>query len=296
MPTDIPSITNQLASAAFHVVDLIDPNRIQFYCVNMANQINEQSVAARKSSGSPTIQVKDLSDWITDIIIETTAQGSSLLEVHVIDPAWTLFQRDPTTGTSFFDVDPSGYIWPPIEVQFPPNVSDAKWRVCQLRPSTDLNQANVIITFEDKSAAILREHSGAQQSFPNETRAQFIQRLVKEANTNPQLPTDGHIRLEMLLDPKDFTLADLNANQRLPTSATQPYAPPARKDPKKRPHPLISTNLPLTGSAPPPGVPPGLIISIAGSLALGSTLVPNPGSNPIQSTNPVTLLPGQAPF
>lgn len=223
MPTD--PIYNSIAGGDLRITELTDPKLIEFYTSSVANQINDF-----RASFSPAKRVRDLAAWIADVIIETTAQGASLLEVHVIDPAWTLLMRD-SNGVSFIDVDDEGFLWPPVEVNFPKDVSDATWRLCQARPSTSLTEANLILTFEDKIVSELREHYGAQASLPNQTRAEFIQSLVKQANFSPVFPGDVDIRFVHLLPKSTFTVADLTMQQRFPSSATKGN----RKNPNKLP-------------------------------------------------------------
>lgn len=224
-----PNIKNSIAGADLHVIELTDPDTIKLYAIQIAKQMNTYRMGF-----APQKRVRDLHDWIADIIIETTAQGASLLEVHIIDPAWTLFIRDKN-GVSYIDVDDSGFLWPPIEVTFPQDISDCTWRLCQCRPSSDLNQANVVLTFEDKIVSELRGQYKQQVSFPDQTRAEFIQSLVQQANSNRDLPTDVDIRFVPLLPHSTFTTADLTLSQRIPTSATQGSAPTARKNPGKAP-------------------------------------------------------------
>ena len=305
-------ILNDLTSPDLAVTVLTDPTTIKLYRESVAKQINSQRMAQ-----PPPKQVADLTDWISDIIIETTVQGASLLEVHIIDPGWILLQRD-SAGVSFFDVDENGYLWPPIELNFPPGVSDAQWRLCQLRPSTDLTAANIIVTFEDKVVSVLREFSGPVLSHPNETRAEFIFRLVKEARvggalapdpnisagtlgTGTDVPTigtpDGSIRIISLLPNIDFTAADLSVDQfTLPASAKQPNKPPARGDPNKNggggnPRAGILPNLPSAQAVD------GTTLSISE----GFSVIPDPASGPMyvppntSAGNPegISALPGQ---
>lgn len=222
-------IFNSFRSAELSVTEQIDPSLIKVYATSIADQINKF-----RMSYKPQKNCKDLSEWIADIILETTAQGASLMEVHVVDPAWTLLMKD-SQGVSFIDVDEQGYIWPPVEVTFPQNVSEATWRLAQLRPSTSLTEANLILTFEDKIASELREHSGQQSSHSGQTRAEFIQHLIKDANDNPAYSTDVKIRFVPLLPHSTFTKADLTMSSLLPVSATQKNPPKARKDHKKGP-------------------------------------------------------------
>lgn len=230
MPT--PQIYNSIASKDLDVVELVDPHQIEFYAKNIADQIN-----TFRMGYTPQKRIVDLSKWISDIVIETSAQGGSLVQVRVIDPAWTMFIRD-ANGVSFIDADDTGYLWPPVEVNFPPDVSDATWRLCQVIVTSELTQPNVTLTFEDKIVAELREQYGQQVSYPEQTRAEFIQSLVKQANDNPTYPGEIKIRLVSLLPKEAFTAADLSLAQRLPASATQKFAPKARQNPNKRPKPV----------------------------------------------------------
>lgn len=246
MPT--PEIFNSIASPDLDVIALVDPNRIELYATSLADQINTSRMGY-----SPPKRVIDLGRWISDITIETTAQGGSLLAISVIDPAWTMFMRD-VNGVSFIDVDDTGFLWPPVEVNFPPDISDATWRLCQCVPTSDLTQANVTLTFEDKIVAELREHFGAQQSFPNQTRAEFIQALIQQANHSPAYPGEFDIRFVPLLPKETFTVADLTMSQRIPTSATQPFAPAARKNHNKKPNQTPVQPKPLTPAQVAAGV------------------------------------------
>ena len=90
----------------------------------------------------------------------------------------------------------------------------------------------MILTFEDKIASQLREHAGPLASTPNETRAEFIQSLVQQANAQPN-PGDDKIRFRALLPHSTFTAADLTLSQIPPASAFVPGAPAARKNPNK---------------------------------------------------------------
>ena len=293
-----PSVLNSLSTSDLNVVELTDPNRIQFYADSIGEQIN-----SFRMKYAPQKRVLDLSQWIADIIIETSAQGSSLLEVHIIDPAWTLFVRDKN-GVSFIDVDDSGFLWPPVEVTFPSDISDSTWRLCQCKPSTDLTQANVILTFEDKIVSELREQAQAQNSYPNQTRAEFIQSLVKQTNDSPAYIGEVKIRFVALLPHSTFTTADLTMQQQVPKSATQKNPPPARKNPNKTPassaapgktapftgtNPFLNPFAPIAKPTTPVGqAVSGVEISIqAGWDAMVGGLTNNPYT---QTTPPPTVL------
>ena len=182
------SVLNDVFSPELNVISLTDRENVEFYIKNMGQQINE-SRNKMISGDQQTMRVTDLDQFISDIIIETTAQGASLLEVQIIDPGWRLLQRDQKTGACFFDVDDQGYLWPPVEVNFPPANSKTGysgtgcvWRLAMLEPSTDLTGPNITLTFEDKIVSELREHSATpahpKVASKGETRAEFIQSLA----------------------------------------------------------------------------------------------------------------------
>ncbi len=288
--TNTPTIPNALASPDLDAVELVDPARIAFYTHNLAEQVNKF-----RMSYAPQKRVIDLEDWIADIIIETSAQGSSILEVHVIDPAWTLFQRDQN-GVCFIDADETGYLWPPIEVTFPQDISDATWRLVGVRPSTDLTQPNVILIFEDKIVSELREHFGAQNSGPNQTRAEFIQMLIKQANKSPAYPGEVDIRFVPLLPKSTFTVQDLSMSERIPKSAKQSNPPNARKDANKGHRKTAArhaseipgvNNIIQAGNALQQGTVNGTDISIRTGLGSFTNIDPSPFA-------PVTPIPANA--
>jgi hypothetical protein len=266
---DIPAIESVFKSPELDIIELVDPAQVQLYRTSVADQMNESRMGA-----SPPKRCVDLADNIADIIIETAVQGASLLEVHVIDPAWVLLARD-SNGVSFIDVDPdnSGYLWPPIEVNFPPDSSDAVWRLCQVRASTDLTGANLILTFEDRITAELRELQGPVVASSGSTRAQFIQFLVDDVKVGGKksgagkvapalgvgqalnllgsagaaragIPPDPNVRFVPIFQAgveTPFTAGSpsesVQSQNNPPASATQPNAPPARQNPSKKPGP-----------------------------------------------------------
>lgn len=247
-------IYNSLTSSTLDVTALSGPDRVTNITASLeqvsgappavleklvstvAQQINDQ-----RASYTPSFRAVDLENMIADVIIETSAQGSSLLEIHLIDPYWALLRRNES-GWCFIDVDPdgSGYLWPPIEINFPIDVSDATWRLCQVKPTTDPSIANLVLVFEDKIVAELREHTGAGpsptdpslgSSNANETRAEFIRRCVRTVSRHPLIQSDVGIRFIPLLANSDFTSADLIGSEvTLPASATVPQAPAHRQN------------------------------------------------------------------
>lgn len=206
----VPTIPNALASGQLDTAILTDPVRIQAYRTSIATQMNDQS-------GGPKFE--DLSERIADVVIDTVAQGAGTLEVHLIDPFWTLLI------SGFIQVDQNGYLWPPIDINFPSG-TDCVWRLCQARAAHPPTEANLVLTFEDRIVSLLREMSaldGVQQGLPNQTLGGFIKMLVDNANKTLK----GNIRLVELISPQDpnYTVPITN----LPKSAQGPL----RQNPAK---------------------------------------------------------------
>jgi hypothetical protein len=179
---------NPLATAGLDTAILVDPAKIQAYRESIASQMNAQSAGPKFS---------DLSDRIADVIISTKVQGASTLEVHLIDPLWVI----PMSG--FIKVDINGYLWPPIDINFPTGTK-CVWRLCQCKPTwQSVTQANLVLTFEDRIVSQLREISpgngGLVQGLPNQTLGGFIKMLVDNANSI--LHSD--IQLLELISPQD---------------------------------------------------------------------------------------------
>src|ERR1035437_110828 len=112
---------------------------------------------------------------IQEIEIQTQILGASFIKVHVIDPEWTIM----TSG--LLKVNEDGLL-NELEVEFP-HKTGYFWRFCAVEGSTELSQANLILTFEDRVVANLREQWGHKTASPGaSTRAEFIKALVDEAN------------------------------------------------------------------------------------------------------------------
>lgn len=228
----LPPIYNSLDSTSLDVIAPMSPHNITHIEADGVNRetykYTESFVRQFNASASSHhgITVVDLADHITDIVIETVAQGAGTLTVSVIDPAWSLLTGD----TPFLSVDDNGYLYPPIEINFPEDVSDAKWRLCTIDVSTDTTQANLQLTFEDAIVSELRDHDNQTdpslaQSNPNETRAEFIRRCVKTAtssNSGTNTYDIGATRFIPLLPNSVFTPADLYGDTTsVPTSAKE---------------------------------------------------------------------------
>jgi len=187
----IPAVPNALATGELNTAILVDPVKIQAYAESIASQMNDQS-------GGPRIE--DLSERIADITVETSAQGSSILTVGIVDPLWVL----PMSG--FIQVDQDGFLWPPVDINFPTG-TDCVWRLCQYHAVWDADsgsEANLTLTFEDRIVSLLREMSpqnGIAQGQPNQTLGGFFKQLVD--NANQVLKCNPKIQLVELISPGD---------------------------------------------------------------------------------------------
>jgi len=174
---DTTQIINPLESPELSVITATDPEQIRLYREQIATQVNQQS----KANGGSWCE--DLSNRIQDIRIETSAQGSSILEIDVIDPYLMLF-ADNDQGVSFIDVSGDGYLDPPVDVNFPTD-TNCIWRLCAIRPSLFSAQPTTL-TFEDVNASILREVDptigGVNSSTAGQTLGEWMQSLVTAAN------------------------------------------------------------------------------------------------------------------
>ncbi len=146
----------------------LPPNR------EMIAPANTREVVAKQMQKGHHPKVLDLSSAITEIEIETTIQGASILTLHLMDPDWQLL----TSG--FIAVDEDGLLQA-IDVNLPVG-TDCWWRLAACNPSSDLGAANLIMTFEDRIVSQLRNLSGPKSSGAGQTRASFIAGLVREVS------------------------------------------------------------------------------------------------------------------
>jgi hypothetical protein len=107
--------------------------------------------------------------------------------VTLVDEDWELL----TSG--WLDTDANGYLQP-VTVEFPEG-SGLNWELCAVEASTDLSQANVTLTFEDRIVASLRKFFGPKKATrgPSMTRAEFIRSLTKDV-AGDQVPVPGAAR------------------------------------------------------------------------------------------------------
>jgi hypothetical protein len=191
----VAAIPNSLASGELNTAIIVDAKRIEAYKESIADQMNAQS-------GGPTFT--DLSERVARIVINTTAQGASTLEVSIIDPAFVLFVVPDKNGNPFIQADELGRLYPPIDINFPTD-TDMVWRLCQVRFTNDLTGANFTLTGEDRPVSLLRDRGpgtgGIRTGQPNQTLGGFIKELVDD--TNKAFKPNPPIRLLELIDPLD---------------------------------------------------------------------------------------------
>jgi hypothetical protein len=126
-----------------------------------------------------------LTNAIADITFNLAVQGASFIEILIIDPSWQLLQEGP--NGSFIDVDTTGQLLP-ITLEFPKG-SDRWYYLVAANPVSDLTSGNLKLTFEDRAVDVLRnldQYDGPAQSLPNETRLEFIIRLLKVGQIVPK--------------------------------------------------------------------------------------------------------------
>lgn len=198
----VPQVPNEFATADLDTKLLIDPQKIVAFKESIADQMNAQS---------PGPTFKDLSERIAGVTLETTAQGASILTVGVIDPLWVLLIVPDANGNTFIQTDAQGYLWPPIDVNFPTG-TDMVWRLAQVDANwdaqMDMQNGNITLTFEDRIASLLREMSpaipgGLSQGEPNQSLGGFFQQLVDNANSVLHLKKGERIRLVEMISPQD---------------------------------------------------------------------------------------------
>jgi hypothetical protein len=197
----------------------------------VATQLNDGAQNQNVAMGAPT--VKDLTEAIADLTVETIVQGAGTLTALIIDPWWQLLTRSSDgSAPAFIDVDESGLLIP-VDVNFPSG-TDCWWRLCAAQPTTDTSQANLTLTFEDRIATELRDLGGPKTAGSGQTRAQFIASCVSQA-------PDIRFVCPALTQPAGSVAGDITSGQILalgntsaPASSTQPTAPTARRHPTKK--------------------------------------------------------------
>lgn len=212
-PSD--GLYNDLLSTELSVVDQTNPDLIVAYRNTVADAINDATSAHR---------VVDLSDHIADIIIETSAQGASQLEVHITDPQLLML------ASGFISVDADGFLYPPVQLVFPKDTK-MTWTLVQLQASGDTTDANLVLVFEDSIVSSLRNvdasSGGVNGSSQGETLGHWIMRLVDAANKKQ----GTEIQLVEWISPQDPDYAAPtipNNKASAPTHLQQKYSPAAQ--------------------------------------------------------------------
>lgn len=198
----VPQVPNEFATAELSTTILVDPVQIEAFKKSIADQMNAQS---------PGPTLTDLSERIADVVIQTSAQGASVLTVSVIDPLWVLMVAKDKNGNSFIQTDSQGFLWPPIDVNFPTG-TDCVWRLASVEADwdaeMDMERGNLKLTFEDRIASLLRQMSravagGLSQGQANQTLGGFFKQLVDNANSVLHLGKGERIRLVEMISPQD---------------------------------------------------------------------------------------------
>jgi hypothetical protein len=212
------------------VDNLTDPNAVSF----VASQLNDTTLNGNRGQGA--LACRDLTEAIQDVIQITVAQGASTLEVHIIDPFWQLLTRYGSSP-AFFDVDDSGLLIP-VDVNFPSG-TDRWWRLAGVTLTVDPTQPHVCI-FEDRIVTQLRDQGGPKHASNNQTRAEFIYSCVRSVPdirfVCPALTAKaGSVGGDVTQGTVDTTGVLAPSASPVAASATQSNAPPARRNPAKRP-------------------------------------------------------------
>ena len=124
----------------------------------------------------------DLKSAIQEIELQTQVGGASLLKLHVIDsePLWQI----QTSG--LLKVSEDGLL-NELELEFPQGTGYF-WTLAAVEGTTEISQANLVLTFEDRVVARLRQQWGHRPIPPGKTtRAQFVKALIDEANLKERL-------------------------------------------------------------------------------------------------------------
>lgn len=122
----------------------------------------------------------DLTTALQDVELQTQILGASFIKVFVDDPEWVI------QNSGLIRVNSDG-ILNELEVEYPES-SGYFWRLAAVEGSTEITQANLTLTFEDRIVARLREQ-WKHRTFPPglSTRAQVVKALVEEANLKEHL-------------------------------------------------------------------------------------------------------------
>lgn len=135
----------------------------------IATFVASQLVGNAKGAAPPLI---DLASAITNVEVETSIIGASLLKVTLLDEDWLLM----TTG--WLNVDDAGFL-DAVDVNYPPK-SDYWWRLVAVDADTNIDSPNFVLTFEDRVVSELRDLYGPiSVQRGTVTRAEFLRSLTK---------------------------------------------------------------------------------------------------------------------
>lgn len=147
--------------------------------VEDANVVATQIIAGGKKSKKKRIlpQSFDLASSIADIRQNDTIEGSSTLEIDVIDREWVLID------SHFLDADEDGKLEPTIDINYPLG-SQYWWRLTTVDVSDDPSTANITLTFMERVVVRMIDKKGTAIKISRNqmTRAQFIKHLVHIAD------------------------------------------------------------------------------------------------------------------
>jgi Peptidase family M23 len=130
--------------------------------------------SATRLIGTQAVSEAELADRLAEIELQTQTGGASFLKLHLDDPDLSL------TTSGWLARNKEGLL-EAVELEFPEK-SGWQWVLCAAECSTELSGPNLVVTFEDKIVADLREHWGPKPAPPGtQTRAQFVHDLFVEA-------------------------------------------------------------------------------------------------------------------
>jgi hypothetical protein len=133
--------------------------------------IAEQVRQVRKFHKKSLPGLAHLTTAITTIRLEDTIEGSSTLEITVVDSNFELIE--------FFEISETGRIFA-LDLNYPLD-SGSWWRLSGLDVSGGVNGAEFVLTFIERPVAWLtHKHGPKKMSRGKATRAEFFQSLVKE--------------------------------------------------------------------------------------------------------------------
>jgi hypothetical protein len=133
------------------------------------------------SAKGKTPEAEDLAAAISEITLRTQIAGASTLTIDLIDPDGVI------SSIGFLDANDDGML-DAIEVEYPPGTGSF-WRLSSIDGTSELNGANLTLTFEDRIVAYLRDHWGPKTVAPGTTTfMQFVKSLVDEVGRSGDVP------------------------------------------------------------------------------------------------------------